>query len=410
VPDAAEAPKSFNPLDPELIEDPHPTYRAMREGGTLHEVPGLGMYAAFGYEAVLEVLKEKGGDHQYVELQKLRVGPNAPQEPYCRGAMNFVLMKRGEDHKRVRGAFIRAFTRHRIERLRPQIQATADHLIDAFADDRRVEIIEAFAMRLPLRTISLMLEVPEADQDRIVELMEGFALALQWIPLNATQLQKANEAITGLDRYFRELIADRRRHPHDDLLSALIAEADAGHLTEDELVSNAWGLYAAGHETTGAEIGNAIIALVEHPEQLRLLLEDQSLIPSAVDEIMRHRGLSQATQRSFPHPVSIAGRDIPAGTPVLAYMASGNRDEQIFDDPDRFDIRRTQPVRHLSFGAGAHTCAGQHLAVSEIECAIAALFTRLRGIRVESIDFNQEAILFQGPRRMVISWEADQKR
>jgi cytochrome P450 len=410
-PDEATASSvSFNPLDPALSADPYPVYERLREQGDFHEVAGLGMYAAVGYESALQVLKEPGGDHRYVEFQKVRVGPDAPDEPYCRGAADFVLMKSGEDHKRVRGAFIRAFTRHRVDSMRDQIRRTAHDLIDAFAVDREAEIIESFAMKLPLRTISQMLEVPESDQDEIVDLMEGFALAMQWLPMDERQVAMANEAISGLESYFTELVAERRRAPGDDLLSALIEEADAGHLTERELIANAWGLYAAGHETTGAAIGNAIIALVEHPDQLKLLLDDPSLIPGAVDEIMRFRGLSQATQRSFGCPVEIAGRTVPENTPVLAYLASGNRDESVVPDPDRFDIRREQPVRHLSFSGGAHTCAGQHLAVSEMECAIEALFTRLEGISIGEIDWNEEALMFQGPRRMQIAWTGEHPR
>jgi cytochrome P450 len=399
------APTTFNPFAPGMAQDPYPTYTALRAQGALHRLEGLPMYAAVGYDAVLQVLKERGGSHRYVDFQCMRVGPHAVEERYCKGISEFVLMKDGEDHKRVRGAFIRAFTRNRVDALRPEIERVAHELIDAIEADGEAEIIDAFAMKLPLRTISRLLLVPEDQQDEIVHLMEGFAVGIGWLPMDDAQLEKANTAIAGLEEMFTALIAERRTQPGDDLLSALIAEADAGHLTEAELLAQAWGLYAAGHETTGAELGNVIITLVEHPDQLQDVLADPSLIPAAAEEIMRFRGLAQGPVRLFDHPIEVAGHTIPADTPIIPYVASANRDEAKMDDPDDFDIHRQQPVRQLSFSAGVHTCAGQHLAMMEIEVAIEVFFTRLRNVRVRQVDFNEDAIIFQGPRRMTVEWD-----
>ena len=398
-------PTAFNPFAPGMAEDPYPTYTALRKQGTLHQVEGLPMYAAVGYDAVAQILKEPGGSHRYVEFQKMRVGPHAVDEPYCKGISEFVLMKEGEDHKRVRNAFIRAFTHRRVDAMRPEIERIAHRLIDAIEPHGEAEIIDAFAMKLPLRTISRMLLVPEDEQDEIVELMEGFAIGIGWLPMGEAQLAKANQAIDRLEKVFAALIAERRAHPGEDLLSALIAEADAGQLTERELLAQAWGLYAAGHETTGTELGNMIITLVDHPDQLAALLADRSLIPRAAEEIMRFRGLAQGPIRLFDHPIEVDGHTIPADTPIIPYVASANRDEAKMTDPDSFDIHREPTVRQLSFSAGVHTCAGQHLAMTEIEIAIDVFFSRLKNVRVREIEFNQDAIIFQGPRRMVIDWD-----
>jgi cytochrome P450 len=398
-------PTAFNPFAPGMAEDPYPTYTELRRLGPLHRLEGLPMYAAVGYDEVLQVLRERGGSHRYIEFQKMRVGPHAVNEPYCKGISEFVLMKEGEDHKRVRNAFIRAFTHERVDALRPEIERIAHGLIDAIEPDGQAEIIEAFAMKLPLRTISRLLLVPEEQQDEIVHLMEGFAIGIGWLPMDDPELAKANQAIARLQEMFAALIASRRSAPGDDLLSALIAEADAGHLTEAELLAQAWGLYAAGHETTGAELGNMIITLVDHPEQLAELLENRSLIPAAAEEIMRYRGLAQGPIRLFDHPIDVAGHTIPADTPIIPYVASANRDERKLGNPDSFDIHREQKIRQLSFSAGVHTCAGQHLAMTEIEIAIEAFFSRLRDVRIREIEFNQHAIIFQGPRRMIIEWD-----
>jgi cytochrome P450 len=204
---------------------------------------------------------------------------------------------------------------------------------------------------------------------------------------------------------FAALIAERRARPGDDLLSALIAEADAGQLTDSELLAQAWGLYAAGHETTGTELGNVIITLVDHPDQLAELIADRSLIPAAAAEIMRFRGLAQGPIRLFDHPIDLGGHTIPADTPIIPYVASANRDERKLENPNDFDIHRTQTVRQLSFSHGIHTCAGQHLAMTEIEIAIEVFFSRLKNVRITGIEFNQNAIIFQGPRKMTIEWD-----
>ena len=395
----------FDIFDPALIRDPYPVYERLRGHGPVHQIKGLGWYAAMGYEAAAEVINSRDGEIRYADFQKLRA-PGADQQPYCRGASEFVLMKSGADHKRVRGTFIRTFTRSRVEAMRPEIEATAHQLIDRFEADRRTELIGNYCMKLPLTIISRMLGVPESDQGKVEHLMEGFAIAMQWVPLDESTLGKANDAIIGLDEYFTDLIAQRRKHPGDDVLSALIAEADAGELTEAELVANAWGLYAAGHETTGSAIGNAVLCLIDHPDQLEMMLADRSLVPGAVTEIMRYRGLAQGAHRIFDHELQFGGTTIPAGTPIVSYFASANRDENVVADPNRFDITRKQTIRHLSFSGGPHTCAGQHLAVVQMEHAIEALFSRLKGLRVvDEITWNEDAILFQGPISMTVGWQ-----
>ncbi|MHB8693110.1 MAG: cytochrome P450 [Solirubrobacteraceae bacterium] len=400
----SEACPAFNPLDPALIENPYPVYERLREHGPLHHIEGLGWYAAMSYEAAAQVINSTDGEIRFVEFQKLRA-PNAEQQPYVKGAAEFVLMKTGKDHRRLRGAFIRTFTRPRVDAMRPEIHATAHALIDSFEADGETELIGSYCMKLPLTIISRLLDVPESDQQPIAHLMEGFAVALQWLPMDEQQLKKANDAITGLADYFSALIADRRRDPGEDLLTALIAEADAGAMTEAELLSNAWGLYAAGHETTGSAIGNAVLTLIDHPDQVDQMLADRTLVPKAVDEIMRYRGLAQGAHRIFDHEVEIAGQKIPPNTPIVSYFASANRDETVVPDPNRFDITREQTIRHLSFSGGPHTCAGQHLAVVQMEHAIEALFTRLRGLEViGEIKWNKDALLFQGPIAMNVRW------
>lgn len=394
----------FNALDPALAGDPYPTYERLRAEGPLAEIEGLGWFGAMSYDAAAQVINATDGEIRYQEFQKLRT-PDGDKEPYCLGASEFVLMKTGKDHRRLRAAFMRTFTRPRVEAMRPQIEQACHDLIDRFEGDGETELISNYTMKLPLDTVSRLLGVPEEDQDKVAHLMEGFAMSMSWLPLDEGTLKMCNEAIEGLQEYFGALIEDRRANPGDDLMSALIGEADAGEITEAELIAQAWGLYAAGHETTGGAIGNAVLCMIDHPDQLELMLADRSLVPNAVDEIMRFRGFAQGAHRIFDHDIEVGGRTIPKDTPIVSYFASANRDETKVEDPNRFDITREQPIRHLSFSGGPHTCAGQHLAVVEMEIAIDVLFSRLENLEVVGeIEWHEAAIIFQGPTRMNVRW------
>lgn len=398
---------AFNPLDPRLVDDPHAVYREVREAnGHVHVQKGLGLCVVMGLEEGREVFRQ-GGDLRFLEFQRVRQGNAVEGEPYCRGLRDFVLMKAGEDHKRVRGTFSRQFGPARVEAMRDQIAETAHSLIDRFADDGEVELMEAFAAPLVLSSITRLLDVPEEDVPQIVEWLEGFKVAIQGLPMNDQQLAMANSSIESLRSYFTGLLAQRRERPGDDLLSRLVAEADADNLTEDELVANAWGLYAAGGETTTGAVGNAVITLVEHPDQLQLLIEDPTLLPNAVEELMRFAGPGQAQFRMLRHEIELAGCPIPADTPIAIYFAASNRDPRCYEDPERFDITRDPPPRdHLGFGSGPHKCAGQHLARATLAAALTALFTRLDGVRIAGdIEWPTDSMLFRGPVRLPIAWE-----
>jgi pimeloyl-[acyl-carrier protein] synthase len=217
------------------------------------------------------------------------------------------------------------------------------------------------------------------------------------------ELAETNAAIAGLGAYFRGLINTRRQDLGDDLLSALIVQADAGAMTEEELVVNAWGLYAAGHETSGNAICDAINTLINQPEQLQQLCQDWSLLPNAVHELLRFEGPGLATNRLFPHDMEVGEHVIPANTPVVLFMAGANRDPRKFPDPDRLDLRRKDASEHLGFGHGPHRCVGQHLARLTIAVAIQTLFTRLRDLRVLDIEWSERTV-FHGPSRMQVSW------
>jgi cytochrome P450 len=403
-PCAETARPSFNPLDPELDVNPHPILKGLRDFDPVHHEEALDMYVVTGYEEGKCIFKDPDGDHRYVEFQKRRMGEDVESQPYCRGMSQWVLMQSGKKHRRLRGTVSRHFTPARVDAMYDEMVGFAHDLIDGFADAGEVEIVEAYSNALPLAIISRLLDVPAKDHHRIEHWMEGFKSAVQYLPMTAEELAETNGAISGLGDYFTALIEERRKAPGDDLLSALITEADAGEMSEEELVVNAWGLYAAGHETSGNAISDAILALLRHPDQLELLCSDWSLLLGAVDETMRYDGPGLATHRIFSKEVEVGGRVIPPDTPVAVFMAGGNRDPERWEDPDRFDITREGAKDHLGFAHGPHKCAGQHLARATIAVAVQALFTRLIDVRiVGDVEWNERTV-FHGPRRMNLAW------
>jgi cytochrome P450 len=396
---------TFNPLDPQLWVDAYPTLERLRSEDPVHVEPHGGMAAITGHAEAESVFRNPDGDHRYVDYQKQRMGDDVEQQPYIKGMSQWVLMRSGKDHRRLRGTIARDFTPRRVEALRLAMTDAAHELVDGFADAGETDIVPAYSSALPLSSISRLLDVPSKDNARIEQWIEGFKNAVQFLPMTPEQLAETNAAISGLGEYFAALIADRRANPGDDLLTQLIAQADAGQMTQDELVVNAWGLYAAGHETSGNAISDAIHTLLRNPEQLKLLQDDWTLLPNAVDELLRYDGPGLATSRMFQEPIEVAGHTIPADTGVLLFMAGANRDPRRFPDPDRLDITRANAKDHLGFGHGPHRCVGQHMARLTIAIAVQTLFTRLQNVRIAGdVEWAQHTV-FHGPRSMRLAWD-----
>ena len=395
----------FNPLDPRLWVNAHPILKELRDDDPVYFEETTGVCAITGHEEAEKVFRDPEGDHRYVDYQRQRQGEGVENEPYCRGMSQWVLMREGRDHRRLRSTISRDFTPRRVESLRTDLYEIANELIDGFADELEVDLVEEYASALPLGIISRLLDVPFSDHPRIEGWMRGFKHAVEFLPMTPEELAVCNEAISGLHDYFGELIAKRRENPGEDLLTALIAQADEGAMTEDELIVNAWGLYAAGHETSGNAVCDAILTLINHPEKLRELEADWSLLPSAVDELMRYDGPGLATSRLFPDAIESGDRTIPANTPVLLFMAGANRDPRKFEDPDTIDLGRENARDHLGFGHGPHRCVGQHLARATVGVAIHVLFTRLRGVRLaDEVEWGERTV-FHGPTHMRIAWD-----
>ena len=364
---------TFNPMDPEFVADPYPTYRRLRTEDPVHQNP-LGFWVLTRYEDVMATLRDaRAVKEPIAAFVAARFGAAVP-------AIGFSMLDRDPpDHTRLRGLVSKAFTPKMVERLRPEVQAIVDGLLDGVEGAGTMDLIEQFAYPLPVTVICQMLGVPVEDRERFkqwgLDIVRGLDAIM--LPPDSEVARRSVASRHALTGYFRELIAERRTTPRADVLSDLIAAEEAGdRLSEPELLATCILLLIAGHETTVNLIGNGTLALLRHPDQLRLLRERPGLIGSAVEELLRFDGPVQRTARIPSEDITIDGRTILKGELVMPFIGAADRDPAQFPEPDRLDITRTDN-RHVAFGLGIHFCLGAPLARVEGQIAINTLLRRM---------------------------------
>ncbi len=364
---------SFNPMDPEFLADPYPTYRRLRTEDPVHHSP-LDFWVLTRYEDVVAVLR----DPRFIKeplaaFVAARFGVAVPP-----GVGVSMLDRDPPDHTRLRSLVSKAFTPRVVEGLRPRIQEIVDSLITRAEAAGTMDLIEELAYPLPVNVICEMLGVPVEDHERFKGWSLDIARGLDSIllPPESDVPRRSGAARHAMGDYFRGLVAERRASPRGDLLSALIAAEEAGDkLSEDELLATCILLLIAGHETTVNLIGNGTLALLRHPGELRRLRESPGLIASAVEELLRYDAPVQRTARIPSTDITIGGRTIGKGEMVMPFIGAADRDPAQFPDPDRLDLARTDN-RHIAFGWGIHFCLGAPLARVEGQIAIDTLVRR----------------------------------
>ena len=363
----------FNPMEPEFLADPYPMYHRLRTEDPVHH-SALGFWVLTRYEDVVTALRDpRLAKEAIASFVAARFGAPLP-------AMGLSMLDRDPpDHTRLRGLVSKAFTPRVVEGLRPRIQEIVDGLLAGVAARGSMDLIEEFAYPIPVAVICEMLGVPIEDHERFkgwsIDIARG--LDLIWLGPDSDVGRRSVAARQALAEYFRGLIAQRRAAPRNDLLSGLIAAEEAGDkLNEMELLATCILLLIAGHETTVNLIGNGMLALLRHRDQLERLQRDPGLIASAVEELLRFDGPVQRTARIPSEDVTIGGHTIAKGEMVMPFIGAADRDPAQFPDPDRLDIGRSDN-RHIAFGWGIHFCLGAPLARIEGQIAINTLLRRL---------------------------------
>jgi cytochrome P450 len=363
----------FNPFQPEFHADPYPFYRRLREQDPVHQTP-MGFWVLTRYDDCVAALRDPRFGREEFQQMLAAVYGGADSDRLPRS----MLFRDPPDHTRLRGLVSKAFTPRTIEAMRDHIQEIVDRLLGRALAEGGMDVIEDLAYPLPVTVICEMLGVPVADHASIRGWSADIARSLDAIglPSDASIGERGRVARHALADYFRALVPVRRARPQADLLSGLLAAEEQGDkLTEPEVIAMCLLLFIAGHETTVNLIGNGALALLRHPDQLARVQAEPTLVPNAVEELLRYDSPVQRTARITTADVEIDGRPIAKGAMVITALGAANRDPAQFADPDRLDVTR-RDVRHISFGYGIHFCLGAPLARVEGQIALGTLLRR----------------------------------
>jgi cytochrome P450 len=361
--------------------DPHPHYHRLRAVAPIHRSGMLDAWLLTRYDDCWSVLRDPRLGKGYASQMEHRFGADWRRHPALADHERSLINVHGVDHTRLRRLVSKSFTRRTIEDLRPAIERMVDALLEPLAARGGGEILDALAFPLPVAVIGELLGVPEADRARFRDLVRTSTAAFETLATPA-QLDAADAAHLEIFAYFAQLIAEKRRRPGSDLLSALVQANDDDHLTDAELQSLAAILFVGGFETTTNLIGNGLLGLLRHPEQMASLREDRSLHANLTEELLRYDGTVQLSSRYVLEPIDVGGVTIPAGNTIMPLLGAANHDPARYAEPDRLDVRRTN-VEPLSFGGGVHFCLGAALARVETEIVFRALLDRFDTIALD---------------------------
>jgi cytochrome P450 len=399
-------PMPFDPTSPEFKHDPYPIYAELRASTPIFYDDALKMWIVARHADVSALLRDRrlGRTIAHVKSRdELGLPPKDPRyAPFDRLSENSMFDKEPPDHTRLRGLVHKAFTPRRIEELRERIQATADALLDAVAARDSFDLLEDFAVPLPVAVIAELLGVPHADRHKLRP-WSADIVAMYELNHTPAQADRAIQAAAEFADYLRHLAALRLRDPQNDLISALATVEDAGEvLTEDELVSTCVLLLNAGHEATVNVMGNGMWALFRHPDQLALLRSDPlAHAAGAVEEMMRFDTPLQLFRRWVLEDMDFHGFPLRQGQQVGLLYGSANRDPDAFPHADALDITRADNP-HISFSLGIHFCLGAPLARLELQIALATLVRRLPTLRLDYAPQFRDSYVIRGLRDLVV--------
>jgi cytochrome P450 len=386
--------QTFEWTSPEFLADPYIHYKRLRETEPVHYNEARGGYVLTRYNDMFPVLHD---DEHWSVAQR---GPQQTGDDVARTML-------GSDpphHTRLRTLVNKAFTPRTVRQLTKRIQEIVDGLLDRVADRGEMEAIVDFAYPLPITVIAEMLGVPADDRDFFRDQSQKIAVALG--PIEDMQVAlRAMEGRNQLIEYFNELVPKRKESPRDDLISAMLAAEEAGDFfSHGELLAMLLLLLVAGHETTVNLIGNGLLALLRHPDQLERLRTEEGIERQAVEELLRYDSPVQMTGRQAKVDMEIGGKTIKAGTGVSTIVASANRDPEVFDDPDALDLTR-DPCKHLSFSAGIHHCLGAQLARLEGQIALSTVVRRFPNIKLATNELRyRPAPILRGLEALPVSF------
>lgn len=348
----------YNPFDPSFVENPYPTYQGLREEDPAHQIMGAeGVLLLTRYKDVDEILRDR--NRFSVDHSNLKRGPELAEVPYL--SIASILFRDPPEHTRWRRTLAKAFTPAHVEAFRPRLREVIGELFDAIEEKGEVDFIEAFAAALPFQMIAEMMGTPPADRPQVHAWVSDIVNITEPVapPEVAQAIARSSDEMRD---YLKDLCAEKRAHPADDVISRMVTNDDGG-FDEDELIQHVLLLHVSAPEPTTSLLAYGALALARNPEQAQVLRDDPSLDGDAVEEVLRYEAPLQLTGRYPLEDLEIHGRRIEAGTALVLSLASANHDPARWGPTaDDFDLRRSHAQDHLSFARGIHTCFGAALA------------------------------------------------
>jgi cytochrome P450 len=381
----------------EARRNPYPIYAQMRSGSpVLHVPPPFDMWMVFDYENVRRVVTDHEAFSSCVPAPK-----------------NWFLFFDPPQHTKMRALISQAFTPRSIANLEPRIRELSSKLLDRCLAHTEMDFAAEYSAPLPMMVIAEMIGIPVEDWARFREwsdiiLKLSYTMRGMESDVEAATAMAAFRSVTlEMSDYIEAMVAQRRAKPQDDLLTRLVqAEVNGERLTQDEILGFFQLLVVGGQETTANLINNAVLCLIENPEQCVLLRSRPELLPSAIEEVLRYRSPVQWLMRTPRHDLTLNGQVVLAGKLVLAILGSANHDPKQFREPDHFDIRR-EPNPHIAFGHGIHACLGAALSRMESRIALSDLLARTKGFELADHEPwpPRKALHVHGPARLPIRLE-----
>ncbi len=382
--DAAKPEILYNPRDPKMRSDPYPFYARLRETEPVHRTP-FGFWVVSGYDESAQLLRDPRLTSEYHRDAKWAEHRGGWHSPVVDDTRMWMLMLDGASHRRIRGLVNPVFSARSVEDMRPRISSILEKVLDDMGAGEGIDLIDGLALPLPVTVICGLVGLPMEDRDQCRRWTEAIGHVVD-PALDETTQKIMNSSVVEFRAYIAEHLAKRRTHPQDDILSRLmLAEVDGQRLSDDEIIANVLLLFNAGHETTVNLIGNGMLALLRHPDQLRALRENPGLIEEGVDEFVRYDAPVQLVARIATADVEVGGKTIPAGSKLMILLGAANRDPRRYAHPDTLDMTRTA-IKPLAFGGGPHYCIGALLGKIEGRLVFDELLRRYRNISLTTED------------------------
>ncbi len=385
-------------LPADFIDDPFPYYHALRTHDPVHRCPD-GSLLLTRHADCVAVYTSPAMSSDKARLFTPKFGATPLREHHTTS----LVFSDPPYHTRVRKTLVEALKPRAIQATVAVLESVVTRLLDELERRTEFDVIDDYASRIPVEIIASLLTIPTDQRGELRRWSLAILGALE-PTLSDADRRAGNLAVTEFCDHLRALVAWRRGHPahaENDVLSSLVAQHDAGELTERELLHNAIFLLNAGHETTTNLIGNGVHCLLSHPDARRRIAEKPGAIKSAVEEVLRYASPNQLGNREVAEATTIGGVAMQPGDQITLCIGAANRDPAVFDEPDRFDIERS-PNHHLAFGSGIHACVGMALARIEGKIALAALLERLPGLALTGAPVLRPRVRFRGFARLPV--------